>query len=468
LIELLASMACPVKAANEATDKDLAGKSVIFLGTDSRLARSIFAGQPRTATGFTLEAKENPLAPGQVAVLIGSASAAETAAATPKLAHYGKYSALHFNLGRIEQKTIAETEQGLRLTIDTPPMGIALPQALSFAAIMEQLADKRVVYVGESHTRNEDHLLQLRVIRALFAQNPKLAIGMEMFSQEAQPVLDRYVAGELSEREFLKQSGYFSKWGFDYRLYREIINFARRHKLPIVALNLEKEIVSKVFKQGVAALSAEEVAKIPADRDLTIPGYRERISEVFAMHGQHSKPEQLNGFFQAQALWDETMAESVTSFLTAHPKTRMAVLAGQGHTDKATAIPPRVARRMPSIRQAVILNSEAEELDQAEADYLIFSKPVELPPAAILGVMLANTPDGPLVEGLSEKSKAGAAGIREKDVILALDDEPVATIDDLKIILLGKEIGKPVTVRIKRKSGGWFKQESVLSIPVGL
>jgi S1-C subfamily serine protease len=82
--------------------------------------------------------------------------------------------------------------------------------------------------------------------------------------------------------------------------------------------------------------------------------------------------------------------------------------------------------------------------------------------------MLANTPDGPLVEGLSEKSKAGAAGIREKDVILALDDEPVATIDDLKIILLGKEIGKPVTVRIKRKSGGWFKQESVLSIPVGL
>jgi uncharacterized iron-regulated protein len=322
--------------------------------------------------------------------------------------------------------------------------------------------------VGESHTRNEDHLLQLRVIRALFAQNPKLAIGMEMFSQEAQPVLDRYVAGELSEREFLKQSGYFSKWGFDYRLYREIINFARRHKLPIVALNLEKEIVSKVFKQGASALTAEELAKIPTDRDLTIPGYRERIAEVFAMHGQHSKPEQANGFFQAQALWDETMAESVTAFLNSHPESRMVVLAGQGHTDKATAIPPRVARRMPSIRQAVILNSEAEELDQAEADYLLFSKPVELPPAAILGVMLANTAEGPLVEGLSEKSKAGAAGIKKKDVILALDGEPVATIDDLKIILLGKEIGKPVTVRVKRNSGGWFKQDSVLSIPVGL
>jgi len=467
-IELLATLECPVKTASEATDKDLAGKAVLFLGTNSRLARSIFASPPQTAKGFSLEARGNPLAPGQVAVLIASSNAAETAAAAPKLAHYGKYSALHFNLGRVDRKTIAETEQGMRLTIDTPPMGIAMPQALSFASIMEKIADKRVVYVGESHTRNEDHLLQLRVIRAMFAQNPKLAIGMEMFSREAQPVLDRYVAGELSEKEFLKQSGYFSKWSFDYRLYRDIINFARSHHLPIVALNQEKEIVSKVFKEGASSLTAEELTKIPADRDLAIPGYRERITDVFAMHGQHSTPEQINGFFQAQAIWDETMAESVTTFLNAHPESRVVVLAGQGHTDKATAIPPRVALRLPTILQAVILNSENEALDQAEADYLIFSKPVELPPAAVLGVMLANTADGPLVEGLSEKSKAGAAGIQKKDVILALDDEPIVTIDDLKIILLGKEIGKQVTVRIKRKSGGLFKQESVLSIPVVL
>ncbi len=468
LIELLASMDCPVKTASEATDKDLTGKSVVFIGTDSLLARSIFATSIQSASGFSLEARENPLAPGQVAVLIASSSAAETAAASPKLAHYGKYSALHFNLGRIDQKTIAESDQGIHLAIDTPPMGIALPQALSFAAIMEQIGDKQVVYVGESHTRNEDHLLQLRVIRAMFAQNPQLAIGMEMFSREAQPVLDRYVAGELSEREFLKQSGYFSKWGYDYRLYREIINFARSHHLPIVALNQEKELVSKVFKEGASALTAEELAKVPADRDLAIPGYRERITEVFALHGEHGGPEQINGFFQAQAIWDETMAESVTTFLSAHPESRMVVLAGQGHANKNTAIPPRVTRRLPTIRQAVILNSENEALDQTEADYLIFSKPVELPPAAVLGVMLANTAEGPRVEGLSERSKAGAAGILVKDIILALDDEPVAAIDDLKIILLGKEIGKQVTVRIKRKSGGWFKQESILSIPVVL
>ncbi|MFA7383677.1 MAG: ChaN family lipoprotein [Desulfurivibrionaceae bacterium] len=471
LSELLADLNCPTKGANEATDKDLAGKAVIFLGTDSRLARSLFAGQPQAAQGFTLETKENPLAPGQVAVLTTSASAAETAAAAPKLAHYGKYSALHFNLGRVDRKIIAETDQGLRLTIDPQPMGIALPQASSFAAIMAQLADKRLVYVGETHTRYEDHLLQLRVIRALFTQNPKLAIGMEMFSREAQPVLDRYVAGEINEQELLKQSGYFSKWGYDYRLYREIINFARRHRLPIVALNQEKAIVGKIFKEGAAALTAEEIARIPADRDLAIPGYRQRITEVFTMHGQHGSPPkgEFNGFFQAQALWDETMAESVADFLNVHPESRMVVLAGHGHTDKGTAIPPRVARRLPAISQAVILNSKGGELAQPEADYLIFSRPVELPPAAVLGVLLTNTAGGLQVEGLSEQSKAKAAGILEKDIIIALDEESVDTIDDLKIILLAKETGKPVMVRIKRKSDSWFKPEdSILTIPVEL
>ncbi|MBU0661772.1 ChaN family lipoprotein, partial [Patescibacteria group bacterium] len=185
------------------------------------------------------------------------------------------------------------------------------------------------------------------------------------------------------------------------------------------------------------------------------------------MHGQQT-PEQLNGFFQAQALWDETMAESVANFLNAHPESRMVVLAGQGHTDKTTAIPARVARRLPTISQAVIVNSVGGAIAQNIADYLIFAKPAELPPPTLLGVMLSNTPAGPQVEGLSEQSKAGAAGVQKDDVIIALDDDPVVTIDDLKIILLSKEIGNSVTVRIKRKSGFWFKTESILSIPVVL
>ncbi|MGV1099627.1 ChaN family lipoprotein [Thiovibrio sp. JS02] len=470
LLEILSAMECPTKPANEVTDKEVAEKSVLFLGTSSRLARSLFAGPPPPPTGFTLDARQNPLNPATVAVLISSANAGETAAAGQKLIHYGKYGFLRFEKGRVVEKGVPETEQGQHLAIDPPPVGLALPQSLSFADIARQLADKQVVYVGENHTRYADHLLQLRVIRALFAENPKLAIGMEMFSRDMQPVLDRYLAREFDEWEFLKKSSYFSRWGYDYRFYRDIINFARAKQIPIVALNQEKERVSKIFKEGsTTALTEEDLAKVPADRDLSIAGYRERIADVFTMHGQHgATPEQVNGFFQAQALWDETMAESVANYLSANPEQRMVVIAGQGHTVKDTAIPPRVARRLPRIRQAVILNAEDAEPNPQEADYLIFCRPDELPPPPVLGVMLTDGEEGVVVSGLSEQGKGKEAGIREKDVILAVDDEPVADIDDLKIIMLYKKKGMPVTVRIKRKTGFWSGTGKELSITVPL
>jgi len=470
LLEILNSLDCPTKSPAEVTDKEVAGKAVLFLGTGSKLARSLFAGPRHPATGFTLDVRQNPLGPTEVAVLINSANAEETAAAGQKLVHYGKYGFLHFEKGRIINKTVPAAEQGLRVEIDSPPLGVAVPQALSFADIAGQLTDKRVIYVGETHTRYADHLLQLRVARALFSRNPKLAIGMEMFSRDMQTVLDGYLAQEFDEREFLKKSSYFSKWGYDYRLYRDLINFARANKIPIIALNQEKELVSKIFKEGTtSALTEENLAKIPADRDLSIPGYRERIADVFTMHGQHgATPEQVNGFIQAQALWDETMAESVADYLTANPEHRMVVIAGQGHTAKSTAIPPRLARRLPEIQQAVILNAEGAEPDRSEADYLIFCGPQELPPAPLLGVMLSNSEEGVLVSGLSEQGKGKEAGIREKDVILAVDDEPVASIDDLKIIMLYKKKGTPVEVRIRRKSGFLFKTDAEIRITVPL
>ncbi len=470
LLEILTEMNCPTLPAAKATDKEVAGRSVLFLGTGSRLARSLFAEPGHPAAGLTVDVRANPLAPAEVAVLLSSASAEESRAAARKLIHYGKYGFLHFQAGRLVSKRVPEAEEGQRLDLAPPPAGLALPQTLSFAAILNELADKKVVYVGESHTRYADHLLQLRVIRGLFAENPKLAIGMEMFSREMQPVLDAYVNQEFEEWEFLKKSRYFSKWGYDYRHYRDIINFARANRIPIVALNQEKELVSKIFKQGsTAGLSEEELAKIPADRDLTLDGYRERITEVFTMHDKHGgSPEQANGFFQAQALWDETMAESVANHLKANPDARMVVIAGMGHTSKQTAIPPRVARRLPEIRQAVILNAEGAEPSQAEADYLIFCRPAELEPAPILGVMLSDSEEGVLVSGLSEQGRGKEAGIREKDLILALDDEPVASIDDLKIIMLSKKKGTTVEVRIRRPGGFWSKKGRELSLSVPL
>ncbi|EKD35852.1 MAG: protein of unknown function DUF399, partial [uncultured bacterium] len=202
--------------------------------------------------GFSLDVRRNPLNAERVAVLVTSIGREETAASARRLIHYGKYSSLAFAGGRNTVKKIQPAKLGLHFILEDLPQGGVARDLNSFARIIEKLAETQVVYVGETHTARADHLLQLRLIEALHLQNPRLAIGMEMFPASAQPVLDRYTqSGEpLDERSFLKQSDYYNVWRYDWRYYRDIINFARIHKLPVIGLNLDRQIVSQVFRTG--------------------------------------------------------------------------------------------------------------------------------------------------------------------------------------------------------------------------
>lgn len=465
LVEKLRTLGCEIMAAATAKDSDLAGRAVLFLGLDTPMVRALFARPNHPAAGLTLEVRANPLGPEEVAVLVSAASREETEKALPLL--FGGLALAtfaHLADGTVIEQRTQKTDMGLGWWLDLPPTGVALANRLDFAAIMERLRETRVVFVGETHDKVEDHRLQLRVIRAMHRQSPKLAIGMEMFPRPTQAALDAYLAGTISEREFLKRSNYFTNWGFDYRFYRDILAFARANKLPVVALNLEKGLTTKVFRQGgPSALTPEETAKIPAERDLSLPGYRERISGVFTMHGQHAPPEQINNFLQAQALWDETMAESAAEFLRTHPDHRLAMVVGQGHAMKDTAIPPRIARRLP-VSQAVILPAREHEVLPSEADYLIDLEPAQLPPLPLLGVQLVESDKGVRIVEVGKDGAAAKAGIEAGDTIVALDGEPAATAEDVKISLLYRKKGEIVNVRVLRRH--LFFPDETVTIPV--
>ncbi|HSH13806.1 MAG TPA: ChaN family lipoprotein, partial [Desulfurivibrionaceae bacterium] len=213
LIAQLKAMDCRVLDDAEVKEADLAEGAVIFLGMAGKTARRLFATPALPAEGFTVEVRANPLNNRETAVLVAAANPGEVEQGAAKLRHYGKYSYLHFTAGRLTEKKIADTETGQIIILDEPPGGLALPDKLTFDAIAAKLKTTQVVYLGESHTRYEDHLLQLRMIRAMYRQNPELAIGMEMFTRGDQPILDRYVLDHaLDEPEFLRQSHYFSKW----------------------------------------------------------------------------------------------------------------------------------------------------------------------------------------------------------------------------------------------------------------
>jgi aminopeptidase N len=450
---MLEEMDCAIVTESELNEHDLGVKNLLFLGTESKASLGLFARPAFPATGFTLEVRENPLAPGLVAVMMQAQTREQVAAVVRKLSHYGKYGYLHFEDGKNTEKRIPESDYGIGYILDQPPRGAAVEKSLEFDAIMDSIADSRVVYVGETHVNQADHLLQFRVLQAIHQRYPEVAVAMEMFNRSSQAALDAYVKGDIDERQFLRDSQYFENWGYDYRYYRDILQYAWQHRLPVIALNLDKDIVSDTFREGgIAGLSPEIKDTLPVERDLSMPGYRQRLAQVFQSHrGPHfeENDKKMANFVQSQVLWDETMSEAIADYLTSHPETKMIVIAGSGHVVKENAIPPRVTRRIP-VKQTVMLNVQQGDLQPDGADYVFFSEQVNLPPSPKLGVMLVEKEAGPTIDGFAHNSGSKAAGMKEGDVILALDGQEVHTVDDIKISLLYKDHGSKIKVKALR------------------
>jgi uncharacterized iron-regulated protein len=329
---------------------------------------------------------------------------------------------------------------------DTRVLDLSALQGIE--TLTAKLADRRVVFVGETHDRYEHHLNQLAIVRAMHAQDPRLAIGLEFFQQPFQDHLDRYVAGELDEAGMLKGTEYFERWRYDYRLYRPILRFAREQGIPLIALNVPRELTEKVSEKGLDGLGPEERAQIPAQMDREDQAYRARIRAVFAQH-PGSAERSFEHFLEAQSLWDEAMADRAARFLREYPDHRLVVLAGSGHLVYRQGIPNRLLRRVPATA-AVVLNSGDFTPDPELADFLLYPQPVDLPRGGLMGVMLDTEKDAVSVKGFAEDSPAEKVGLKKGDRIERLAGTPIQSYSDIRLALMDHLVGDEVLVEVLR------------------
>ncbi len=439
--------------------EDIKGASLI-VPQEAEFLKRLYAKVQMPEGDFALVMKQNPYSSRSVIAIVSSLNAPDTGRYLQRITHYGKYSALAFKDSRNVTKTIHESEQGMRLKLTPDIAAIELPRLLTAAEVIEKAGGKDIVYVGELHDRFEHHRLQYQVIRQLYGKNRKLAIGMEMFQKPFQKALDDYIAGAIDEKTFLKQSEYFKRWGFDYNLYREILLFAAENKIPIIALNIRKEIVSKVSKAGLQALGKEDLEDLPEEMDLSDMAYKERLRGFFGSHaGADSR--NFDFFYQSQVLWDESMAHNLNDFITKNPDYQVVVLAGGGHMAFGSGIPKR-AHRLNGRDYAIIMNSE--DIERGVADYIIYPSSLPFPQSPKLGVMLKEDKGQVSISGFSSESVAENAGLKTDDQILAIDDEKIGAIEDIKIHLLYKKKGQTITVRIARKSFFFGMKEKEFSV----
>jgi hypothetical protein len=261
-----------------------------------------------------------------------------------------------------------------------------------------------------------------------------------MFPRRLQPVLNRWVAGELSEAEFLKQAEWEKVWSFDAQLYMPLFRFAREHKLPMLALNVDRELVQKVGNGGWASVPASlrEGVGEPA---APLPRYREELKATFDQHPPSKtdapdKETRFARFVEAQTLWDRAMAEGIARFRQKHPGTRVVGILGAGHIRHGHGVPHQL-RDLGQGKHAYLFTLPSDHAcaeirpGLADALFLIPPQPDALPPPR-LGVSLKAVEDGVMVDQVMADSLAEKTGLKNGDVILRAAGARVASIEDVR------------------------------------
>jgi uncharacterized iron-regulated protein len=312
--------------------------------------------------------------------------------------------------------------------------------------MLRAIGSDRVVYLGEQHDNVHQHDFQRDVIEAMYAQDPKLAIGMEMFQRPYQEPLTEFVEGKIDEEEFLRRTEYFTRWGWDYHWYRPILLFAREHRLPVIALNAPREVNRKVSRGGLDSLTEEERAWIAAEIDLGIEAHREYVKRVWDQHPMPPGMMTFDNFYASQCVWEDTMAESVANALAERPGYRMAVVVGGGHVQRGFGVPIRAERRgaapmailVGAVATGPLTDEDIAQLIEGDpGDYVFVTGPAEAPPTRKLGVMLSRTDNGEgvLVTSVVPGGIAGLAGVEPQDRIMLMNGKPVEDSADLKLRL---------------------------------
>jgi len=239
---------------------------------------------------------------------------------------------------------------------------------VSFDELLEDLETRRVIYVGEKHTSQEDHKIQLAVIQALFKKFPDLAVGMEMFDQSYQDVLDQWSAGKLEKKEFLQKVHWYANWRYDFSLYEDILEFIKKNHIRLIGLNIPNHIPPKIREGGIESLRADEKKYLPQQIDVSIESHRDYVQNVFENHRHHFSGEvEFENFYAAQSVWEDAMAEAIAENLDNYV---MVVLAGNGHIQFKYGIPDRAFKRTGATFTTIYPAPTGTEVELEIADYI--------------------------------------------------------------------------------------------------
>ncbi len=264
------------------------------------------------------------------------------------------------------------------MTRDTPwaePGGAVAP---SHPHLMARLAKAEVVLLGEQHNRADHHRWQLHVAAGLAAHR-SVVLGFEMFPARLDPVLQLWVAGRLTEEEFLERAEWGKVWGFPAELYLPIFRFCREMRIAMTGLNCRRDLVREVGAGGWESVPEEAREGLTPAR-ASPAAYRRFIFDLTgggAPGRKVASPEDpaFDRFVRAQEVWDRAFATRLRNAAIRPGNPLVIGIIGMGHLQWGGGVPWQLADLGVHDVRVLIPQDEGQPVPPAGASDAVFALP---------------------------------------------------------------------------------------------
>lgn len=272
---------------------------------------------------------------------------------------------------------------------------VKLNKEVALKDIAADMANYDVLFFGEEHNDSVTHYLERAMLEQMYAQfGTNLALSMEMFERDVQPVMDEYLKGAIKEKYFQKDARVWS----NYRDYKPMVEFAKEKGLDVICANAAARYTNLAGRKGQKALEAlPEASKnnfAPLPYDTAEGGYYEKLTGL-SLHATgptdtskaKSAPMMNMGGFNlvmAQSLWDATMAYSIYEYRKEkdNKKKKVMQVNGKFHSDEGFAAATQLLHYSPKTKRLIISTASDEDFPnikwedyKKQGDYVIITDP---------------------------------------------------------------------------------------------
>ncbi|MGE0764290.1 MAG: ChaN family lipoprotein [Bdellovibrionales bacterium] len=218
---------------------------------------------------------------------------------------------------------------------------------VSLDEVLAQIPKGSVVIVSEQHGHAPHHRNQKALIEGLLGQGHQVDSALEFVQRRFNLEFERYMAGQLTDEQFTQAA----EWGkIPFELYKPLI------WTPVLSggrswgINADRRLTSKVAASGLESLSEKERLELPADFVVGNGEYFGRFREAMK---DHASPDEIERYFAAQSIWDDTMAYEIKKIHDLAPHRTLVVIVGDFHNAYGGGLPDRLRARGLNARYTI-------------------------------------------------------------------------------------------------------------------